>query len=93
MIWGSDSDQAGPITVEGTGDIPTEGLYDNVRNWDMRIQFDDGVRMTLKSGGDSTKFIGSDGWVRIWRGGIDAEPKSLLTSKIGPERRASDRQS
>ncbi len=84
MIWGSDSDQAGPTTVEGTGDIPTEGLYDNVCNWDMRIQFGDGVRMTLKPGGDSTKFIGSDGWVRIWRGGIDAEPKSLLTSKIGP---------
>ncbi|MBU4399582.1 MAG: Gfo/Idh/MocA family oxidoreductase [Planctomycetes bacterium] len=84
MIWGNDSDQAGPITVEGTGVIPTGGLYDNVCNWDMRIQFGDGVRMTFKPGGDSTKFIGSDGWVRIWRGGIDAEPKSLLTSKIGP---------
>ena len=40
--------------------------------------------MTFKPGGDSTKFIGSDGWVRIWRDGIDAEPKSLLSSKIGP---------
>ena len=84
MIWGSDADLAGPITVEGTGDIPAKGLYDNVYNWDMKIQLGDGVRMTFKPGGDSTKFIGSDGWVRIWRGGIDAEPKSLLTSKIGP---------
>jgi hypothetical protein len=84
MIWGSDADQSGPITVEGTGIISREGLYDNVYNWDMRLQFGNGVRMTFKPGGDSTKFIGSDGWVRIWRGGIDAEPKSLLTSKIGP---------
>ena len=84
MIWGSDADQSGPITVEGTGLIPTEGLYDNVINWDTCVQFGDGVRMTFTPGGDSTKFIGSDGWVRIWRGGIDAEPKSLLTSKIGP---------
>ena len=64
--------------------FPTEGLYNNVFNWDMRIQLGDGVKMTFKPGGDSTKFIGSEGWVRIRRGGIDAEPKSLLTSKIGP---------
>ncbi len=84
MIFGNDSDQAGLITVEGTGVIPTQGLYNNVYNWNMRVTFGDGVRMTFTPGGDSTKFIGSDGWVRIWRGGIDAEPKSLLTSKIGP---------
>ena len=48
----------------------------------MKVQMGDGVKMTFKTGGDSTKFIGSDGWVRIWRGGIDAEPKSLLTSMV-----------
>lgn len=83
MIWGSDADQSGIITVEGTGDIPTDGLFDNVYNWDMQIQLGD-VKMTFKPGGDSTKFIGPDGWVRIMRSGIEAEPKSLLTSKIGP---------
>jgi hypothetical protein len=83
MIWGSDADQSGPIVVEGTGEIPTVGLYNNVLNWDMRVQLGD-VKMTFKPGGDSTKFIGPDGWVRVTRGGIDAEPKSLLTSKIGP---------
>ena len=25
MIWGNDSDLSGPMTVEGTGTIPTEG--------------------------------------------------------------------
>jgi len=87
MIWGNDSDLSGRMTVEGTGTIPTEGLFDNVLNWDMRIQFGDGVKVTFKPGRDSTKFIGSEGWVRVWRelpGGIDAEPKSLLKSKIGP---------
>ncbi|OHB66239.1 MAG: hypothetical protein A2V70_04965 [Planctomycetes bacterium RBG_13_63_9] len=73
------------MEVEGTGVIPTEGLYDTVYDWDMRIQMSDGVKMTFKPGGDSTKFIGPDGWVRIWWGGIDAEPKSLLQSKIGPD--------
>jgi hypothetical protein len=83
MIWGSDADLAGPIIVEGTGVIPATGLYDTVYNWDMKIQLGDGVRMTFTPGGDSTKFIGPDGWVRIWRNSIDAEPKSLLSSKIG----------
>jgi predicted dehydrogenase len=30
-------------------------------------------------------FIGSDGWVIVWRGGIDADPKSLLQTTIGPD--------
>ncbi len=84
MVWGSNADLAGPIIVEGTGEIPTKGLYDVVYNWNMKIQLGDGVKMTFKPGGDSTKFIGADGWVRICRGGIDAEPKKLLSSKIGP---------
>ena len=84
MVWGSDADTVGPITVEGTGVIPEKGLYDTVYDWDMKLQLGDGVAMTFKPGGDSTKFIGPDGWVRITRGGIDANPKSLLTSQIGP---------
>jgi glucose-fructose oxidoreductase len=84
MVWCSDSDLAGPMMVEGTGDVPTEGLYDTVYNWDVKFQFGDGVRMTFKQAGadqpgaDSTKFIGSDGWLDIRRHSIDAEPKSLL---------------
>jgi hypothetical protein len=83
MTWGSDADLAGPVTVEGTGEIPTEGLYDTVFNWDMKLQLGD-VAVTFKPGGDLTKFIGTDGWVAISRGGIEAEPKSLLTSQLGP---------
>jgi hypothetical protein len=84
MVWGSDADLAGPMTVEGTGVVPDKGLYDAVIHWDLKIQMADGVRMTFKPGEDSTKYIGPDGWVRISRAGIDAEPKSLLQSKIGP---------
>lgn len=84
MVWGSDADLAGPMTVEGTGVVPDKGLYDTVNHWDVKIQMADGVRMTFKPGGDSTKYIGPDGWIRISRAGIDAEPKSLLESKLGP---------
>jgi len=59
MVWGSLDDLTGPITFEGTGVIPTEGLYDTVYDWNMKIQMAE-VEMTFTPGGDSTKFIGPD---------------------------------
>jgi hypothetical protein len=95
MVWGTDADLAGPMTFRGTGVIPTKGLYDTVYNWDVTVEMADGVEMTFKAAkasndwfnaGDSTKFIGSEGWIRMWRGNgvdaIEAEPKSLLSVKI-----------
>ncbi|MGQ9503378.1 MAG: Gfo/Idh/MocA family protein [Thermogutta sp.] len=84
MIWGCDADLAGPMTFEGTGEIPKEGLYDTVIHWDMTVQMGNGVVMTFKPGSDSTKFIGTEGWVDVRRSGIDAEPKSLLKLELGP---------
>jgi len=84
LVWGCDCDLVGPYSVEGTGVIPDKGLYDTVYNWDMKIHMADGVEMVFTPGGDSTKFIGTEGWVRIWRGGWDTEPKSLMTAKLGP---------
>ncbi len=81
MVWGSDADQSGRIQLAGTGDIPKEGLYDTVYNWDIHGTFGK-VEFTFKPGGDSTKFIGTDGWVQVRRGGLDANPKSLLQVKI-----------
>jgi hypothetical protein len=84
MVWGSDADLAGPMTVEGTGVIPDKGLYDTVIHWDVKVQMSD-VRMTFKAGGgDIAKFIGSEGWISISRSAITAEPKSLLETKLGP---------
>jgi predicted dehydrogenase len=84
LVWGCASDLAGPWTVEGTGKVPETGLYNTVYDWDMKFRFADGVSMTFKPGRDSTKFIGSEGWIRIWREDWDAEPKSLLKETSGP---------
>ncbi|MBC7352406.1 MAG: Gfo/Idh/MocA family oxidoreductase [Thermogutta sp.] len=84
MIWGCDADLAGPMTFEGTGEIPKQGLYDTVIHWNVTVQMANGVVMTFKPGSDSTKFIGTEGWVDVRRSGIDAEPKSLLKLELGP---------
>jgi hypothetical protein len=85
LVWGYDTHLAGIVEVEGTGVIPTEGLYDTVYDWDMRLQFGNGVKMTFKPGGDYTRFVGTEGWVGISRGGIQADPPSLLQSTIRPD--------
>ena len=50
--------------------------------WDVDLRFANGVKMKFKPGGDYTQFTGTKGWVGISRGGIKAEPASLLTVKI-----------
>ncbi len=82
LVWGSRVDLDGPWSVEGTGKVPDSGLYDTVYDWDMRFEFTGGVSMTFKPGRDSTKFIGTRGWIRIWRENWDAEPKSLLGATV-----------
>ncbi len=86
LVWGCDADTFFPWTVEGSGKVPETGLYDTVYDWDMKFTFAGGETMTFKPGSDSTKFIGSEGWIRIWREGWDAEPKSLLKETAGSGR-------
>ena len=77
MVWGSDADMSGPIVVEGTGVVPTEGLYDVAYNWDMKIKLGD-VNMIFKPGGDRTRFIGEKGWIEVRRNGNSASDEALL---------------
>jgi len=74
-----------PVEYEGTGLVPTEGLFDTVVHWDVRGRYASGVEFTLKPGGDKTTFVGTEGWVAPSRGGITAEPASLLKVKIKNE--------
>ncbi len=83
LVWGCDADKAGPWSVEGSGKVPDTGLYDTVYDWDMKFNFANGVTMKFTPGSDSTKFIGTEGWIRIWRENWDAEPKSLLKETAG----------
>lgn len=84
--WGNDADTSGPVEVEGTGDFPQDGLYDCAVAWDMTLRYPNGVTLNFvdnKKQKQGVLFEGSDGWVFVKRGGIDANPKSLLDEKIG----------
>ena len=74
-----------PVEYEGVGTIPSQGLYDTITNWNVRGRFASGVAFVFKDGGDKTLFTGDEGWVWASRGGMDANPKSLLREIIRPD--------
>ena len=86
-LWGYGDRLVGPIEVEGKGVFPKEGMNDTPTTWHTEYVFGDGVRMIFATDNEvpvGIRFEGSDGWVFVNRGGIDAHPKSLLEVKAGP---------
>jgi len=73
-----------PVEYEGTGVIPTEGLFDTVVNWDIKGRYASGVLFTMKAGGDKTTFVGTEGWLAPSRGHITASSDSLLKLTLKP---------
>ncbi len=86
--WGHGTDDTGPVEVEGTATFPDDGLADCAVAWNVRHTYADGVTMIYtdnKQNKQGVVFQGTEGWVYVRRGHIDAEPKSLLSSQIGPD--------
>lgn len=84
--WGNDSEHTGPVEVEGKGEFWNEGLYNTAKEFNIEYKYADGVRLIVTSGTPSLRFEGSEGWIgnRGWRAPLQAEPKSILDSVIGP---------
>ncbi len=85
--WGMGTEYTGPVEIEGQAEYPKDGLW-NVHG-DFRIEYTyaNGVKVICadnKKNKQGVLFEGTQGWVYVKRGFIDAEPKSLLTSTIGP---------
>jgi len=84
--WGLGMDGTGPIHIDGHGEFPTDGLYDTATTFEVTYTYANGVKLICRShslkGG--VTFKGTDGWVWVTRGKIDARPKSLLKEKLGP---------
>ena len=88
--WGIGADDSGPLEVEGHGKRNATGLHDVFYDVHVDFTYAGGVKVELRSGGDdvgsgSVRFQGTEGWVRVSREQMDAEPKSLLTARIGPD--------
>ncbi len=84
--WGNDTDRTGPVEVEGRGTYPPDGsLWNVLQEFEITYRYASGVRLIYKTDKPYVRFEGSDGWIYAEFDGIlDANPKSLLDSKIGP---------
>jgi len=85
--WGLDFDNTGPTEVEGYGDFPAEdAVWNTCTNYSIHLQYPKGVTMTIAGGhkaiASGTKWIGTDGWVWVDRGGFDSS--NAEWNKPGP---------
>jgi predicted dehydrogenase len=78
--WGLGMDESGPTVVEPImATFPTKGIWDTATSFEVHYTYPNGVKVILA---DTNKggvlFEGTDGWVHVNRGFIDAHPKALL---------------
>ncbi len=97
-FWGGGEKVTTPLTVEGKGTWPTEGICDTAMNWKVVLKYDSGLTMNFtgdpfpeewrqrygRTTSHGTAFEGTDGWVHVDRSGINAHPKELLQTEFGP---------
>ena len=86
--WGLGLDRTGPIEIEGKGEYADSKLYDVPIKYDFTCKYKSGVEINVshnQKNEQGAKWIGERGWVMVNRGKLDAEPKSLLHEKIGPD--------
>jgi hypothetical protein len=89
-LWGAPMFRTNKIEVEGTAVFPTEGLANTSISWRVEMLAESGVRMIFTDDGQQphgVRFEGDKGWVHVVRGGIQAEPASLLKLTLRPDDR------
>jgi predicted dehydrogenase len=90
--WGNGTELTGPVEVEGSAQFPDDdALCDNPLSWNTRMKYANGVELIFTGSGPGfdgvphgITFEGTDGWMWVNRGAIDAHPKSLLKERFGP---------
>jgi predicted dehydrogenase len=86
--WGMGTEHTGPVEIEGQAEFPKDGLWDVHGAFSIEYTYANGVKVTCadtRKNKQGVLFEGSEGWVYVRRGHIDANPKSLLTSPIGSD--------
>lgn len=75
--WGMDCDNSGPLEVEGNGEFPPkDAVWNTCTKYRVTCKYPKEVQMIIAGGHNDirggTKWIGSEGWVWVDRGGFDA---------------------
>lgn len=85
--WAMGTEFSGPIEIQGRAQYPKDGLWDVHGEFRIEYTYANGVKLICADNNKNKQgvvFEGTEGWVYVNRGYIDAHPKLLLTSVIGP---------
>jgi len=97
--WGNKSDHTSPVRYEGTGHMPTEGVFRTLERWDVMCEYSNGVKLRFMDyrtakpvvaqylpgwhDGDGIIFHGTEGWISDAEG-FCASNKSLWKQDFKP---------
>jgi len=87
--WGLGLERTGPVEIEGRGVYPKCGLYDAPVAYKCICKYANGLTITVADDsqqprGRGVVWYGEKGWIHVNRSLLEAEPRSVLDSIIGP---------
>jgi len=85
--WGMGTEYTGPVEIQGQAQFPKDGLWDVHGPFRIEYTYQNALKLICadtKKNKEGVLFEGTEGWVFVTRGRIDANPKSLLSSTIKP---------
>jgi hypothetical protein len=79
--WALGTDRSGPVEIEGTGEFPTEGLFDTAVHFNVTFTYANGLKLYASDDFPlGIRFDGEGGSVYVTRGKIETDPPSLRTA-------------
>lgn len=66
--WGNKTDHTSPIRYEGTGMVPSEGVFRTLARWDVSCEYASGVKLRLMDHRTARETVGPS-LPRTWRDG------------------------
>ena len=88
--WGLGFDRSGPSEIEGHGEFPAaDAIWNTSTRYRIELKYPRNITMTMAGGYDDirsgTKWIGTEGWVWVDRGGFDCSNPDWKRGKNLPE--------
>jgi predicted dehydrogenase len=85
--WGMGTELTGPIEIRNAkGVFPPDELWNTATEYSFEAVYENGVIMIISNKEKmGVTFEGTAGKIYVDRGKLEAEPKSLLDSQIGPD--------
>lgn len=81
--WALDMDNSGPIEISGNGEFPKSGLFTTATKVLFECVYENGVRLTCRTGRFGIYFEGSAGTIYVDRKEIRSVPGDILEKGLG----------